>query len=494
MPNTSTVRQAPSPDRSFGPVGTAVAVAILLTGFRLALALLDRTELSTDEAQYWFWGQTPSFGAYSKPPLIGWIIRLSTDLLGQTVVAVRLPAILMHAATAAVIFACARRLAPGPVAALSALLYLVSPGVALGSALMTTDTPLLLAASVAMLAQMQAGAANAAGSRARAAAVVLGLALGLGFLAKYAMLFWLAGAVAAAAVSPGFRLHRSDLLIACAVATAVVAPHLVWLVQHGFITFAHVQAITDGTGASVPRPLRFIAEQFLVAGPIGFAAMAVAVLRDRSDPALAALAMAPLLIIVAQAVRGPVLANWAVLYLVPGSILAARLLMRHRWLARVSLALGLAVSLALPLAKAFGTGLKQPDGRPLLARYLGHSEMAHWALGLAAAERADVLVARDRDLLADLSWFSTGPAPRIRAVPPSARPANHWEMVAPFRSQDGTNVLLLLRSTPPPSCTAAQEIARLDPPQGDADEAPLIMYRLPDPACLLAKTSESETE
>jgi 4-amino-4-deoxy-L-arabinose transferase-like glycosyltransferase len=491
MPSTSITRPAPRIERAWGPANVALAVVLVLTAYRLALVLLDRTELSTDEAQYWFWGQTLEFGAYSKPPLIGWIIRLSTDLFGQSVVAVRLPAVLLHAATATVIFACARRLAPLSVASLAALLYLVTPAVALGSALMTTDTPMLLAAAAALLAQLRAGEANAAGRRAPGAAILLGLALGLGLLAKHAMLFWLPGAVVAALLSPAFRPSRADLLLAGGILLAVIAPHLAWLARHGFITLWHVEAITEGPGLSLLRPLRFLAEQFLVAGPICLAAMALAAWRDKTNP-LAALMLTPLLIVVAQGVKGPVLANWAVLYLVPGTILAAQVLARHLWLARLSLMLGLVVSAALPIAKAFGTDLQRPDGRPLLARHLGHSEIAHWALDTASAEGADVLIARDRDLLADLSWFADGSNPAIRAVPPTGLPAHHWEMMAAFRPGDGDRALLLLRATALVPCTEAQPIARMVAPPGFAGGETLLLYRLPDPGCLLATVSDGE--
>ncbi len=494
MPSNSTALQTQGTDRSDGLENAALSVALALFFFRVSLAFLDRTELSTDEAQYWFWGQHLDFGAFSKPPLIGWIIRLSTDLLGQSVWAVRLPAVLFHAATAAVIFKVARRTAPQPVPVLAASLYLVTPAVAVGSAVMTTDTPLLLAAAVALLAQARTAEANAAGRRAPRMAVVLGLALGLGLLAKHAMLFWFVGSIAAALLSPALRPGRADALLALCVMLAVIAPHLVWLYQHGFITLLHVQAISHGAEASFLRPLRFLTEQLLVAGPIFFVAMCISIVRGTSTPGLAGFALTPLVIVLAQGVKGPVLANWAVLYLVPGAILAAQWLVRHRRLAFLSLVLGLVVSLALPLAKAFGTDLQRPDGRPLLNRYLGHSVIAHWALDTAAAQGARVLIARDRDLLADLSWFSTGSGLAIRAVPPKVAPAHHWEMMAAFDPKKDVQPLLLLRADAAPPCRDAQVIAQLVAPPGFAGGDRLVLYRLPDPGCLLAHASKGKPE
>lgn len=493
MPSTTIARQASRTDRTYVPVSTALATALGLIAYRMAFGLLDRTELSTDEAQYWFWGQTLEFGAYSKPPLIGWIIRASTEMFGQSVAAVRLPAVLIHAATAAVIFAVARRLALGRIAWLAALLYLLSPAVVLGSALMTTDTPLLFAAAVALLAQLRTGEAHASGKQAPGAAILLGLALGLGILAKHAMLFWLGGAALAAVLSPMFRPGRTDLCIASAIMLAVVAPHVAWLAQHGFITVSHVQAITEGSGgASVLRPLRFLAEQFLVAGPITFAAIWLA---GRDMPAasgLLAFAIFPLVIVLLQAMKGPVLANWAVLYLVSGVILAAVWLARHPKLGALSIGLGLLVALAIPALKVFGTDLLRADGRPVLYRYLGHSDTARWALATAADLNAKVLVARDRDLLADLSWFSVGTGLQIRAFPPYRRPAHHWEMTAAFDPGRDLDALILLRSTALPPCPAAREVTRRRASPGFSGGETLVLYQLPDPACLAPQTFPKE--
>ena len=52
----------------------------LVTLWRVALLPFDRADLYVDDAQYWLWGQELAFGYYSKPPLIGWILRLSTSI------------------------------------------------------------------------------------------------------------------------------------------------------------------------------------------------------------------------------------------------------------------------------------------------------------------------------------------------------------------------------------------------------------------------------
>jgi hypothetical protein len=354
---------------------------------------------------------------------------------------------------------------------------------------MTTDTPLLCAAAVALWAQVRLAEARGTGQSAPGLAVVLGLALGLGLLAKHAMLFWLGGMALAVFVAPAWRFAPRDALIAGAVFLALVAPHLAWLAGTGFVTLVHVQDITAAEGASLLRPLQFLAEQLIVMGPILFPAMALALWQARGDRRLAGLAvlvLVPLGVVLAQGLRGPVLANWAALYLVPGSILAAVWLARHPRLRALSLALGLAVSLALPLGKALGTEVQRGDGRLLMARYLGHSAVATWALDAARAAGAGTLVARDRDLLADLSWFGAGLEVAIRAVPPRGTSRHHWELSAAFDpSLDRRPVLLLMREKGEMPCPGAKAIARHTSGPGFAAGDALALFDLADPACLL---------
>jgi hypothetical protein len=193
-------------------------------------------------------------------------------------------------------------------------------------------------------------------------------------------------------------------------------------------------------------------------------------------------------VVLAQAARGEVLANWAALYLVPGSVLAALWLQTRPRLAALSLGIGLAVSLALPLAKVFGTGLPGPGGQPLLQRYLGHAEVAGWAFDTGAAAGAATLVARDRDLLADLSWYGRDREIGIRAMPPVGRPVHHWELEAAFdAAKDPGPVLVLSRDATLSFCPEAAEVARHRAGPGFAGGETLTLFRLDDPACLSAR-------
>ncbi|MEL6205590.1 MAG: glycosyltransferase family 39 protein, partial [Pseudomonadota bacterium] len=127
--------------RSESWLGPALAVVLGVTALRIALMAFNRTDLFVDEAQYWLWGQSLEWGYYSKPPLIGWVIRLSTDLAGSDApFFVRLPAPLLHAAMALILGWIAAQRFGGQAAIWIAGLYVTMPAVSVGSYMISTDT------------------------------------------------------------------------------------------------------------------------------------------------------------------------------------------------------------------------------------------------------------------------------------------------------------------------------------------------------------------
>ena len=129
----------------------AWSLAGLLTLRLIALAF-SRTDLFFDEAQYWTWSLEPAFGYYSKPPLIAWLIGMSTAVCGASEFCVRLPSPLLHTATAVAVFALGARLFDPRVGFLSALAYSTLPGISLSAGIISTDVPLLTCWAIALYA------------------------------------------------------------------------------------------------------------------------------------------------------------------------------------------------------------------------------------------------------------------------------------------------------------------------------------------------------
>src|SRR5271154_1737909 len=130
----------------------ALAVLLAVTAARVVWLRVGGLDLYPDEAQYWLWSLSPQWGYFSKPPLVAWIIRLTTKLFGDDPGGIRIASPLLHFGTALVVFHTARWLYDGRVACWSAIAYGTLPGISASALLISTDVPLLFCWAVALYA------------------------------------------------------------------------------------------------------------------------------------------------------------------------------------------------------------------------------------------------------------------------------------------------------------------------------------------------------
>lgn len=459
----------------------ALRIVLIVTAARLVLLAFNRTDLFVDESQYWLWGQRFGFGYYSKPPLIAWVIGLSTWIGGDNNYFVRAPFALFHGATALVLSALARRLYGPRIAMLVAATYVTLPMAAVGSLLASTDT---------IMGPFFAGALyfwhRTADDRRARFALFAGLCLGFAFLAKYAALYFLIGAVLGAALFPALRIGwRNGALFLLAFAV-VAAPNLIWNAAHGFSTVSHtvdnvswVRQSSPLAGLSPASLLEFLAAQFAVAGPLVFAALLLAFSRPEAAR-LTVFALPPLVIVSIQALIDKAYANWAASAYFAGSIAAVLFLARRPRLMGASLAINGTLSLILPLLTL--VPMLSLGGAPLLDRYKGQAEMSEQIMQLSFDNDGLPIVSDRRDILADL--FFTGAESNLRfyARPPAGRPMNHYEQTHPLPDSVTGKVIYIARDAP--ACAAERLV--LEPGQGAYARADLKAF-IVDAGCLHAK-------
>jgi 4-amino-4-deoxy-L-arabinose transferase-like glycosyltransferase len=126
--------------------GATLAIRLLwplLAGLLvIRLALAASCNLLPDEAFYWVWTRHLAGGYLDHPPMIAYLMWLSTRVLGNTQIGVRLPCVLMSLASIALIVALARRqLKDDRAAGYVAIMWLVSPLAAVTGLIFTPDTP-----------------------------------------------------------------------------------------------------------------------------------------------------------------------------------------------------------------------------------------------------------------------------------------------------------------------------------------------------------------
>lgn len=419
------MRQSRPTPEAGGWLRPALLVVAAVVALRLLALALDRTDLFVDESQYWLWGQRLDFGYYSKPPLIGWLIRLVTDLAGSDArFWVRMPGPLLHGATALLLGGLAARIGGAGAALWTAVLYITLPFTALGSYLITTDTVMAPFFAAALLFFWRAGERRSPGMAALA-----GAAIGFAFLAKYAAVYFLFGIALTMALVPGRRIGWRNGLILLAVFGLVIAPNVAWNLTHKLTTLSHtmdnVGWLREGAGANLAAMAGFVAAQFAVFGPVSFAALLWGYAHPGTAPrrALVLLSLPPLVAVTVQAFLGEAQANWAVAAYFAGTVLAVLVL--PGWGRWAALGVNAVAALVVPLL-IVAAPWPVVDGKPVLKRYLGRADLSTRIVALAQAEGLPVYAA-NRDILADLFHSGRDAGVRIYAPQPKGRARHYYE-------------------------------------------------------------------
>ena len=282
-------------------------IAAVLVVRVLYIALWCPFSLVEDEAHYWDWSRHLDWSYYTKGPGIAVVIGASTRVLGHSEFAVRacMPlfgAVLMGAAALLAARAGGRRfssltLVDGRRAVYAAGATALIPVFQVMAILATIDGPYCACWAVAALA-----AQRALMGRSTLSWGVLGLAIGVGFLFKYTILLLVPGLLLFALTAGASRAvsKRWPLLLGLAVVLALagMAPVVIWNVQNGWPTVAHLMGhlgCAEPSGKSAPAvvsapgqgwsplwTLEFVGTQIGFVGPL-LALAVVGVVRARRE-------------------------------------------------------------------------------------------------------------------------------------------------------------------------------------------------------------------
>lgn len=445
------------------PLASFLVIAGALTAARIAGLFFADANLGPDEAQYWIWSKAPAFGYYSKPPLIAWVIGAATALFGDAEWAVRLPAPLFHFGASCFLFALARRLYGETAGLLAGAGWITLPGVSLSASLMTTDAPLLFFWSAALFLFFRILTDRRAGAPALPVAAGLGAAIGLGLLAKYAMIYFPIGAGAALALSDEARRgwRWRDAAAASAVALLIVAPNLLWNAAHDFQTLAHTAANANwGRNLFHPAALaEFLGAQFAVFGPLPMALLVIGLftLGKRlpasgpargADIALLAFTLTPLIVVAAQALIARAHANWAASAYPAGVVLVAAWGLRARLLPLLAASTAFHLVLAAALVIGFANfALIDALGLSNAVKRI-REWPAQGAYVREAAKGYDAILVDDRELMGELLYYARS-GPPIVAWNSNHRIDSHYEAFMAYDPEAAPRALFVDYSPDP---------------------------------------------
>jgi 4-amino-4-deoxy-L-arabinose transferase-like glycosyltransferase len=469
---------------SYGAMAAWAIAAI--TAARLLWLGLQTAGLYPDEAQYWFWSRHLALGYYSKPPLVAWLIALSTALFGNGEFAVRLSAPLLHAVAAGLVYAIAARLYDRRAGYWSALAYATLPGVSLSAFLISTDAVLLPCWAAALY-----GFIRAREEGATVWWIATGCAVGLGLLAKYAMAYWLISAFGFVLLRRGERRHLAGLGIAVAVAALFYLPNLWWNWSHGFATYLHIRdnAELGGTLFHPAGLIEFLVSQLGVFGPIYFAAMLAlfaAPTRFGGPPArlLTTFAWPTLAIVTMVSLLSRAQPNWAAPAYVSAVVLVVGAALERGW--RRMVAFSIVLHLAATIAVFGGSevianaGLNVPATLDPLHRLRGWRTLGNAVAAELAAHPGLRLMADDREVLAALIYYVHPHPFDAVAWDPLPGISNQWDLDNNLSRHRGENFLAVtihgLADQMRPDFAELTELTTVDIKSGPGGGQSYVLY------------------
>jgi len=200
-------------------------LGLLLYIVVLRLLYMGQVGLIPDEMYYWVYSQHLDLSFLDHPPLIAWLIEIGTRLAGDTVFGVRLLLIPMTLVTAGLMYLYGATMGGRTIGMVCVLMVSVLPFFSVSGLLMTPDAPMLIAWTAALFFYKRALIDQQAWAFAG-----LGLAMGVGLLAKYSIVL-LAPAGLVYMVLDRQCWHwfrRPEPYLSVLLATLIFSPVLVW--------------------------------------------------------------------------------------------------------------------------------------------------------------------------------------------------------------------------------------------------------------------------
>jgi 4-amino-4-deoxy-L-arabinose transferase-like glycosyltransferase len=374
------------------------SVNLLFLALRYLYILFYPIDLAPDEALYWEYSRRPDISYYSKPPLVGYLIALSTAFLGNTEIGVRFFPPLFAFVLSFVVYRFTLELYRDPKKALMASLlphFLIGPS--MNAILMTIDAPFIFFYSLSLWLLWKAMT-----TASRLWWISAGISSALALLSKYTAVFLI----------PTLLLFKPRLLrvrefwMFTALLFLAFVPLVLWNAMNDFVGFKHLfflaGAKDSNKGFTIAHFLEFLGGQLAILSVIPFFFMAYGWYRSirngkRQDQFLTAATLPVVLFFALLSLKTEVYANWSAFPYMAGIILAVRF-MDQRWFKR-SVILGLA--LLIPLYTYL------PPKIDIKKRIVGWEELGKEVGSLYEPEK-DFIFSPTYQLSAELAFYVKG--------------------------------------------------------------------------------------
>ena len=308
---------------------------LALTVFKVFAVYLTSFSLFGDEAQYWLWSKNLNFGYLSKPPLIAWFIHLHTTIFGESFESLKLFPVFFYFITSFAIYDLCKKLnLEKSTSLICALSFLVTPAVTVSSFLLSTDVILLLFWTLSMNILI-----NIRNNPSTNNFFILGIMLGLAFLAKYAAIYFFVSFLTLVLFDNRLRsilyLNKLKFALFLTVVFIVLLPNIIWNANNGWLTLTHTSdnANLENIDLSFLRGFLFFGIQILMVGPVLFIGMIFNIKKisyDFQNIFLLCFSAPIILIVFLESILVRANANWAAVALICLLVFLTRSLIHNK--------------------------------------------------------------------------------------------------------------------------------------------------------------------
>ena len=379
---------------------------------RVFLWIYADLDLGFDEAQYWTWSKNLEWGYYSKPPFLAWLINLFTSICGDTEICVRISSPILHSISAFFIgLTCFNFTRNNSASFIAASIWILVPGISLSSGFISTDVPLLFFTSIAIWAFSNILFLE----NNKLYYLILGLALALGFLSKYAIIYLIIAILIATIIEKNILIKIKNnfsllhLLFLFFIIFLLIFNHLNWNYNNSFITAQHTlaNANINGEGSSFKNLIKFFMEQFIVFGPLTLLFLLTILYKYNKlsveERILIFLTFTPLLLVMLQAFISRAHANWAAIAYVPATVLVASQIVKY-WPRTKVIYYGI-ITISVLFVVLIPLSSKHNFGLDPFKKYRGWSNLGLEISNIYLSYPSAVLITDDRRVMAEALYY-----------------------------------------------------------------------------------------
>ena len=414
---------------------------LALIVLKIGAVFFTNFSLYGDEAQYWLWSKELDLGYYSKPPLLAWFLSGHTSFFGDSFFSLKMFPLLAYF----LIFFAFYRLCleinlSKNNSIICSVCFLSIPAASVSSFLISTDLLLLLFWTLSMMILLRI---RSVGSLKNF--LLLGVFLGLAFLAKYAAIYFLLSLLILVFIDNEtlimFKKNKIPFFAFVLTLLLVVFPNVYWNFINGWVTLSHTADNTNlqNLDLNFYEPLRFLIAQIFMVGVVLFFSFLYVIRSFRLDfenKFLLIFSLPIIFIVLIESFLVRANANWAAPALVSLFILMYRLVaQRDNRLVIISFATNCLVGAFLFISILVSSNLKIFDRIKGLDDFVNDIEKI--------VGDKDIVVS-DRILFSSMSYeMRNKPNNILMPYEEGGAVTNHFQMSSPLNKLHNKNFYLI---------------------------------------------------